>query len=64
MLSSLIGFIMANIKYVILILVGIFVFKKVTHTILKIAIIILLVLVFVYFTGFTPTGIIGIFKNL
>ena len=41
MLNSLIGFIMANIKYVILILAGIFVFKKVTRTILKIVIIIL-----------------------
>lgn len=63
MLNSLIGFIMTNIKYVILILVGIFVFKKVTHTILKIAIIILLVLVFMHFTGLTPVGIIGVFKK-
>lgn len=62
MLNSLIGFIMANIKYVILILAGIFVFKKVTHTILKIVIIILLILMFVHFTGFTPAGVIGVFK--
>lgn len=64
MLNSLIGFIMANIKYVILILAGIFVFKKVTHTILKIVIIILLILMFVHFTGITPAGVIGVFKNL
>lgn len=56
MLNSIIGFIMANIKYVILILAGIFVFKKVTHTILKIVIIILLILMSVHFTGFTPAG--------
>lgn len=64
MLNSIIGFIMANIKYVILILAGIFVFKKVTHTILKIVIIILLILMFVHFTGFTPAGVIGVLKNL
>lgn len=64
MLNLLIGFIVANIKYVILILAGIFVFKKVTHTILKIVIIILLILVFVHFTGFTPAGVIGVLKNL
>lgn len=64
MLNSLIGFIMANIKYIILILAGIFVFKKVTHTILKIVILILLILMFVHFTGFTPAVVIGVFKNL
>lgn len=64
MLNSLIDFIMANIKYVLLILAGIFVFKKVTHTILKIVFIILLILMFVHFTGFTPAGVIGVFKNL
>lgn len=64
MLNSIIGFIMANIKYVILILAGIFAFKKVTHTILKIVIIILLILMFVHFTGFTPAGVIGVLKNL
>lgn len=64
MLNLLIGFIVTNIKYVILILAGIFVFKKITHTILKIVIIILLILMFVHFTGFTPAGVIGVLKNL
>ena len=64
MLNLLIGFIVANIKYVILILAGIFVFKKVTHTILKIVIIILLILMLVHLTGFTTAVVIGVLKNL
>lgn len=64
MLNSLIGFIIYNIKYIIIILAGIFVLKKVTHTILKIVIMILLILVFVNFTGLTPAGIVGVFKKI
>ena len=64
MLNSLIGFIMANIKYVLLILAGIFVFKKVTHTIFERICNLMDILMFVHFTGFTPAGVIGVFKNL
>lgn len=56
MINKLIGFVLGNWHYLLLIGLLVFILKKVTHTLLKILLIAVLVCIVMHFTGFNITA--------